>query len=130
MYKKINCSLQVISSGWGYFLSEAYHKHFIEEQITVIWWVCVCVFIYVGVCAHTQMCPILCNPMNCSPPGSPVYGISQERIPEWVAISFSRGYPRIEPTSLASPALSGRFFTTTAEEKPQFRELYVLLFSF
>ena len=81
----------MISSGWGYFLSEAYHKHFLEEQVTVIWWVCVCVFIYVGVCAHTQMCPTLCNPMNCSLPGSSVYGISQERILESVAISFSRG---------------------------------------
>ena len=32
-----------------------------------------------------------CDPMNCSPPGSSVHGISQERILEWVAISFSRG---------------------------------------
>ena len=30
-------------------------------------------------------------PMDCSPPGSPVHGISQARIREWVAISFSRG---------------------------------------
>ena len=29
--------------------------------------------------------------MDCSPPGSSVYGISQERILEWIAISFSRG---------------------------------------
>ena len=31
-----------------------------------------------------------CNPMDCSPPGSSVHGISQARILEWVAISFSR----------------------------------------
>ena len=30
-----------------------------------------------------------CNPMDCSPPGSSVYGIFQARILEWVAISFS-----------------------------------------
>ena len=33
---------------------------------------------------------ILCGPMDCSPPGSSVQGILQERILEWVAISFSR----------------------------------------
>ena len=32
----------------------------------------------------------LCDPMDCSPPGSPVHGILQARILEWVAIHFSR----------------------------------------
>ena len=36
-------------------------------------------------------CLTLCNPMDCSPPGSSVYGISQARILKWVAISSSRG---------------------------------------
>ena len=35
-------------------------------------------------------CPTLCDPMDCSPPGSSVHGIFQARILEWVAISFSR----------------------------------------
>ena len=39
----------------------------------------------------TQSCPTLCNPMDCSPPGSSVLGILEGRILEWVAISFSRG---------------------------------------
>ena len=34
-------------------------------------------------------CPTLCDPIDSSPPGSPVPGILQERTPEWVAISFS-----------------------------------------
>ena len=38
-----------------------------------------------------QSCPTLCDPMNCSPPGSSVHGILQASILEWVAISFSRG---------------------------------------
>ena len=38
-----------------------------------------------------QLCPILCDPMDCSSPGSSVYGILQAWILEWVAISFSRG---------------------------------------
>ena len=36
-------------------------------------------------------CPILCDPVDCSPPGSSVHGILQARILEWVAVSFSRG---------------------------------------
>ena len=36
----------------------------------------------------------LCDPMDCSPPGSSVHGILQARILEWVAISFSRGSSR------------------------------------
>ena len=32
----------------------------------------------------------LCDPMDCSPPGSSIHGIFQARILEWVAISFSR----------------------------------------
>ena len=50
-----------------------------------------------------QLCQILCNPMDCSPPGSSVRGILQARILEWVAIPFSRGssQTRIKPRSLA-----------------------------
>ena len=38
-----------------------------------------------------ESCPTLCDPMDCSLPGSSVQGILQERILEWVAIFFSRG---------------------------------------
>ena len=34
---------------------------------------------------------LICDPMDCSPPGSPVHGISQARILEWVVISYLRG---------------------------------------
>ena len=37
-----------------------------------------------------QSCPTLCDPVDCSPPGSSIHGILQARIVEWVAISFSR----------------------------------------
>ena len=36
-----------------------------------------------------QSCPTLCDPLDGSPPGSPVPGILQARTLEWVAISFS-----------------------------------------
>ena len=117
----------------------------------------------------TQSCPTLSDPIDCSLPGSSVYGILQARIPEMVTISFSRdldlGFkskshalqaisllseppgklknipwyaslymtsprqeywsglpypapgglpdPGIEPTSLTSPALAGRFFSAS-----------------
>ena len=42
----------------------------------------------------TQSCPTLWDTMDCSPPGSSVHRISQARILEWVASSFSRGSPQ------------------------------------
>ena len=36
-----------------------------------------------------QSCPTLCDPMDCSPPGSSVHGIFQARVLEWCAIAFS-----------------------------------------
>ena len=42
-------------------------------------------------CAQLQSCLTLCNPMDCSPPGSSVHRILQARILEWVAVSFSSG---------------------------------------
>ena len=38
-----------------------------------------------------QSCPTLCDPMDCSPPGSSVHGIRQARILDWIGIPFSRG---------------------------------------
>ena len=38
-----------------------------------------------------RSCLTLCDPMDCSPPGSSVHGILQARIPEWVAMPSSRG---------------------------------------
>ena len=43
-------------------------------------------------CLVAQLCLTLCDPKDCSPPGSSVHGIFQARILSWVAISFSRGY--------------------------------------
>jgi len=39
-----------------------------------------------------QLCLTLCDPIDGSPPGSPVPGILQARTPEWVAISFSNAW--------------------------------------
>ena len=42
-------------------------------------------------CLVTKSCPIFCNPRDYSPPCSSAHEISQARILEWIAISFSRG---------------------------------------
>ena len=52
----------------------------------------------------------LCDPMDCSPPGSSVHVILQARILEWVAVSFSRGPPQSRDQTGLSP-IAGRFFT-------------------
>ena len=41
-------------------------------------------------CLVAKSCSTLCDPVDCSLPGSFVHGISQTRVLEWVAISFSR----------------------------------------
>ena len=72
-----------------------------------------------GSCLVTKLRPTLCNPMDCSPQGSSVYGILQARILAWVAISFSRGssQPR-DPTWVSW--IAGRFFTNWATREAQY----------
>ena len=58
-----------------------------------------------------QSCLTLCDPTDCSPPGSSVHGILQARILEGVAISpGDLSDPGIKPASPVSPALAGKFF--------------------
>ena len=64
-----------------------------------------------------RLCLTLCDPVDCSLPGSSVHGISEARILEWIAIPFSRGSS--QPASTVSPALAGRFFTIASTRKPQ-----------
>ena len=55
------------------------HGHWINE------WICCCSSV-------AKSCPVLCNPMDYSLPGSSVHGIPQARILEWIALPFSRGF--------------------------------------
>ena len=59
-----------------------------------------------------QSCPAVCDSVDCNPPGSPVHGILQVKILEWVAIFCFRGSS--QPRDLTSPALAGGFFTSSA----------------
>ena len=51
----------------------------------------------------TQLCPTLCNSVDCSLPGPSVHGILQARILEWVAIPFSRGIFPTQGLKLSFP---------------------------
>ena len=53
------------------------------------WWNNLDMFLLTAAAKSLQPCPTLCTPIDGSPPGSPVPGILQARILEWVAISFS-----------------------------------------
>ena len=50
------------------------------------------VYVWSSVCVRAkslQLFPILCDPVDCSPPGSSVHGILQAKILEWVAMPYS-----------------------------------------
>ena len=65
----------------------------------------------------------LCDPMDCNLPGSPVHGILQARILEWVAVPFSGGSSQPRDRTQVS-CIAGRFFTIWAT-----REALVWLYS-
>ena len=75
--------------------------------------VCVCVCV-------AQLCPTVCNPMDCSLPGSSVHGILQARILEWIAVPFSRGSSDlgIEP---GPPALQADSLPLSHQRSPVYR---------
>ena len=54
-----------------------------------------------------------CDPIEYSPPGSPIHGILQARILEWVAISFARGSSQPKDQTQVS-CITGKFFTVWA----------------
>ena len=74
--------------------------HFVQalergpHLVTRLWYFLLCFLYFVllpfVLVLITQSCPNLCDPMDCTLPGSSVHGILQARILEWVAISFSR----------------------------------------
>ena len=80
----------------------------------------------------TQSCLTLCNPMDCSQPGSSVHGILQARILEWIAMPSSRGSSQPRNQTRVSCA-AGRFFIVSAIRKAQRvkgKQLIILCFAF
>ena len=83
-----------------------------------------------GTCAKSlQLCLTLCHPTDCSPPGSSVHGSLQAKILSGLPCPPPGVLPNpgIEPTSFTSPALAGRFFTTSATWEAQRRHGRMLI---
>ena len=76
---------------------------------------------------HAQSSLTLCDPMGCSLLGSSIHGISQARILEWAAISFSRGSSPSRDGAHIS-YIAGGFFTTEPSGRP--KEDVVIVHSF
>ena len=108
--QKLHCApLEALSQGsrvlWTEFLSpwnggilprpEKAQRRWRQEERSLEWRQISCWSISLEICCCyclvAQSCPTYCDPMDCSPPSSSVHGLSQARLLEWVAISFSRG---------------------------------------
>ena len=74
--------------------------------------------IYMECCGvlDTQLCPTLCDPTDCSLPGSSLHGILQTRIMEWIAISFNRESSRYGDQTRVY-CIGGRFFNVWANRE-------------
>ena len=71
-------------------------------------------------CSISQSCPTLCDPMDYSLLGSSAHGIFQARMLSGLPFPSLGDLPNpgIKPTSLISPVLAGRFFTTAPPGSP------------
>ena len=65
-----------------------------------------------------QSCPTLCDPMDCSLPGSSVHEIFQAIVLEWVAISFSRGSSQLRDRTWASRIVDRCFYRMSHQGSP------------
>ena len=63
-----------------------------------------------------QSCPTLCDPIDCSLPGSSVHGIFQAIVLEWIAISFSRGSSQPRARTRVSWIVDRRFTVWATRE--------------
>ena len=76
----------------------------------------------------SQLCPTLCDPTDCSPPGSCLHGILQQEYCSGLPFPSPGDLPDpgIEPTSLMSPEWVGRFFTTETQP-PNYFHIYFII---
>ena len=98
-------------------MTEATQHIYIDRQIQIQ--ISIIFAIYLKLTQHSKstICRLVsksyltfCDPMDYSHPGSSIHGILQARIPEWLAISYSREscQPRDQ---IRVPCIAGRFFT-------------------
>ena len=85
----------------------------LKEQVYIIYRIIPLVFNSESESEFAQLCPTLCDPMDCSLPGSSVHAIFQAIVLEWIAISFSRGSSRPRDWTRVS-CIVDRHFTVWA----------------
>ena len=84
------------------------HQYFINFYCQIIVQVWIYHAMFESESEVRQLCPTLCNPMDCSLPGSSIHGIFQARVLEWVAMPFSRGSSRPRVRTQVSHIISRR----------------------
>ena len=99
-----------------------YSTHFFKAIL------CLWGYVHVCVCAKS-LCPTLCDPVDCSPPGSSVHGDSPgNNTRVGCPPPGDLPNPGIKPLTLISPALAGRFFTTSATWEALYETIIISLF--
>ena len=89
--------------------------------------VCMCVCIkFCCCCLVAKLYATLCDPMNCSLPGSSVHEIFQTKILEWVGLPSpgDLSHPEISPVS---PVLAGELLTTESSGKPYIANIFLYI---
>ena len=89
------------------------HHTYMHIGISITMYECVYIYVRVKVLV-TQLC--LCDPMDCSPPGSSICGILQAGILEWIAMPFSKGCSQPRDQTWVSH-MAGKFFSIWATRK-------------
>ena len=90
-------------------------SHSVYLFLVPLWWLMLSWALCV--CEVAQSCLTLCNPVDCSLPGSSLHGILQARILEWVSISFSRVSSRLRDRAHVS-CTAGKHLTSEPPGKP------------
>ena len=88
---------------------------------------------YLRVCLHAkwlQLCPTLCDSMDCSLPRSSVHGIPQARILEWATMPSSRGSSKPRDWNCCScrSCIAGGFFTAEPLGKPYILPIFICIY--
>ena len=90
-----------------------------QQKIQIFYRTWALFFIAAAAAKSLQLCPTLCDPIDGSPPGSPVPGILQARTLEWVTISFSNAWKwKVKVKSLSHVGLLATPWTAAFQAPP------------
>ena len=102
----------------GRLQSHGTAKSWTQLRYWTLTYLCYCVKM-LAAAKLLQSCPTLCDPIDSSPPGSPVPGILQARTLEWVAISFSNTWKwKVKVKSLSHVQLLATLWTAACQAPP------------